>query len=135
MKDQNVFFARLEYWRTEITSFSSAILVFACGTICKLNGKIVMIWWKLLIMLGRISTSLSLGRWFSRPGGIFGRSGMIELSGTSNHLSGHGGMGSFMILLCSLIGSNGNTGKPFLSGLTFFLLEESCCCFCFLCNY
>jgi len=88
----------------------------------------MMIWWKLLAMLGRTSTSLSLGRWFSRPGGIFGRSGMIELSGTSNHLSGHGGMASFMILLCSLIESNGNIEMPFLSGLIFFLLEESCCC-------
>ena len=125
MKHQNVFFARLEYWRTEITSFSSAILVFACGTICKLNGKIVMIWWKLLVMLGRISTSLSLGRWFSRPGGIFGRSGMIELSGTFNHLSGHGGIASFMISLCSLTKSNGNLETHFLSGLIFCLLEES----------
>ena len=76
-------------------------------------------------MLERISTNLSLGRWYSLPGGIFGRSGMTELSGTSNHLSGRGEMASFMISLCSLIESNGNLETPFLSGLIFFLLEES----------
>ena len=123
---QNMCFVQLRHWRIETTSFSSAILVFACGTICKLNGKIVKIWWKLLMMLGRISTSLSLGRWFSRPGGIFGRSGMIELSGTSSHLSGCGKMASFMTSHCSLIESKGSIGRPYLSGLISYLLEESC---------
>ena len=125
MRDQNVFFVLLGYWRTEITSFSSAILVFACGIICKFYGKTVMTWWRLLAMLERTSTNLSLGRWFSLPGGIFGRLGMTELSGTSSHLSGCGKMASFMTSLCSLTESNGNIERPYLSGLISYLLEES----------
>ena len=121
----NVYFVQLGYWRTETTSFSSAISVFGCGFICKLYGKTVMTWWRLHAMLERISTNLSLGRWFSLPGGIFGRSGMTELSGTSNHLSGRGEMASFMISLCSLIESNGSIERPYLSGLISYLLEES----------
>ena len=76
-------------------------------------------------MLERISTNVSLGRWYSLPGGIFGRSGMTELSGTSSHLLGRGEMASFMTSLCSLIESNGSIERPYLSGLITYLLEES----------
>ena len=126
MRDQNVFFVLLGFWRTEITSFSSAISVYACGITCKFYGKTVMTWWRLLAMLERTSTNLSLGRWFSLHGGIFGRLGMTELSGTSSHLSGCGKMASFMTSLYSLTESNGSIEKPYLSGLIFFLLEDIC---------
>ena len=131
MRDQNVFFVLLGFWRTETTSFSSAISVHACGITCKLYGKTVMTWWRLLAMLERTSTNLSLGRWFSLHGGIFGRLGMTELSGTSSHLSGRGEMDSFMISLCSLIESNRSIERPYLNGLISFLLEGSC----FFCIY
>jgi len=79
-------------------------------------------------MLERISTNLSLGKWSLLLSGIFGRSGMTELSGTSNPPSGHGEMASFMISLCSLIESNGSIERPYLSGLISYLLEESWLC-------
>ena len=132
----NVYFVQLGYWRTETTSFSSAISVFGCGFICKLYGKTVMTWWRLHAMLERISTNLSLGRrWFSLPGGIFGRSGMTELSGTSSHLSERGEMDSFMISLCSLIESNRSTERSYLNGLISYLLEGSCFCSVFVYLY
>ena len=76
-------------------------------------------------MLERISTNLSLGKWSLFPSGIFGRSGMTELSGISKLLLGRGEMASFMISLCSLIESNGSIERPYLSGLISYLLEES----------
>ena len=107
----------------------------ACGFICKLYGKTVMTWWRLPTMLERTLTNLSLGRWYSLPGGIFGRSGMTELSGTSSHLSERGEMDSFMISLCSLIESNRSIERPYLNGLISFLLEGNCFCSLFVFSY
>ena len=82
MMGLNVYSVQLGHLRTETTFFSSAISVFVCGIICKLFGRIVMTWLKLLGMPERISTNLSLGKWSSLLGGIFGMSGMTELSET-----------------------------------------------------
>ena len=136
MRDQNVFFVLLGFWRTETTSFSSAISVHACGITCKLYGKTVMTWWRLPSMLERSSTNLSLRRWFLLPGGIFGRIEMTELSGTSSLPSEHGDMDSFMISLCFLIESNRSTRRPYLNGLISFLLEGSgFCSLLYICIY
>ena len=87
-------------------------------------GRIVMTWLKLLGTPERISTNLSLGKWSSLLGGIFGKSEMTELSGTFDLLSGVGGMTSFMIYHYFPIESKGNIEMPCLSGLISYLLKE-----------
>src|SRR4051812_1609208 len=87
-------------WRTDITSFSSAISVLESGLICRLIGPMDLTWFTLPRGPESLSTSLSLLKWCSLPGGISGWSGMLNVSGMSGHLLPNGELASFMTLLC-----------------------------------
>ena len=132
MMDQSVSYAQPLPWKIEIIFFN-AISVLGYGTIFNFFGQTVMTWCRLLCKQGRSLTNLSLWKWSSWPCEIFGKWGMIRLSDTSDHLSGNGEMGLFMILHFLPIESRANTEAHSLDGLISYLLEfGTCTLFAFL---
>ena len=128
---QTVCYAELTLWR-QGTIFSSIVcLPKECGTISKLIGLRVMIWWLWLDCPEESFLNLSLLKWSSQLGGTYGNSGMIKSLGTLIISSVGGDRALFMTFLCLAIGLSQGLKRICIDGLITYH-HEWCCCIDFV---